>query len=258
MERMSNVFPLSRDPVSVSPPPDKAQWQEEIEEAKSGVRAKVSTKAAAFYLGVHYTTLRAWVRAGEGPEPVKNPSRPGTTAVNQHMGFTLQSLDRFLKSREGSSITRGKRSEVESVLRDVDRIQATIELKIAEDALAKAREKARRLGVLSFNGLEGVSDIHPWLVIEGRIAGHLWSLPEEQVIQNDLEDTVEVSLIDALALPWVSDAHREPYAEVAHFELNSLIAAIEAGRRVQRAMDEERILDVNTPKSVGIKRPDRI
>lgn len=255
---MSNVFPLSRDPVSVSPPPDKAQWQEEIEEAKSGVRAKVSTKAAAFYLGVHYTTLRAWVRAGEGPEPVKNPSRPGTTAVNQHMGFTLQSLDRFLKSREGSSITRGKRSEVESVLRDVERIQATIELKMAEDALAKAREKARRLGVLSFNGLEGVSEIHPWLILDGRIAGHLWVLPEEQLQEIDLEDVIEVSLLTALSLPWKSDAHRQPYAEVAQFELNSLIAAIEAERAVQRAADEERFLDVNTPKSIGIKGPYRL
>jgi len=129
---------------------------------------------------------------------------------------------------------------------------------MAEDALAKAREKARRLGVLSFNGLDGVSDIHPWLVIEGRIAGHLWALPEEQVVQNDLEDTVEASLIDALALPWKSDAHRQPYAEVAQFELNSLIAAIEAERAVQRAADEERFLDVNTPKSIGIKGPYRL
>ncbi|HIE4341206.1 TPA: helix-turn-helix transcriptional regulator [Stenotrophomonas maltophilia] len=255
---MNNVFPLSRDPISVSPPPDKAQWQQEIEEAKSGIRAKVSTKAAAFYLGVHYTTLRAWVRAGEGPEPVKNPSRPGTTAVNQHMGFTLQSLDRFLKSREGSSVTRGKRSEVESVLRDVDRIQATIELKMAEDALAKAREKARRLGVLSFNGIEGIADIHPWLIIEGRIAGHLWVLPEEQLEEIDLDDVIETSLISALALPWESDAHRQPYAEVAQFELNSLIASIERGGAVQRAADEERFLDVNTPKSLGIKGPDRL
>ncbi len=255
---MSNVFPLSRDPVSVSPPPDKGQWQQEIEEAKSGIRAKVSTKAAAFYLGVHYTTLRAWVRAGDGPEPVKNPSRPGTTAVNQHMGFTLQSLDRFLKSREGSVVTRGKRSEVESVLRDVDRIQAKIELKMAEDALSKAREKARRLGVLSFNGLEGVSDIHPWLIIEGRIAGHLWVLPEEQLQEIDVDDVIEVSLISALAHPWKSDAHRQPYAEVAQFELNSLIAAIEAGRAVQRSADEERFLDVNTPKSIGIKGPYRL
>lgn len=258
MEWMNNVFPLSRDPISVSPPPEKAQWQQEIEEAKSGVRAKVSTKAAAFYLGVHYTTLRAWVRAGEGPEPVKNPSRPGTTAVNQHMGFTLQSLDRFLKSREGSSVTRGKRSEVESVLRDVDRIQATIELKMAEDALAKAREKARRLGVLSFNGLEGIADIHPWLIIEGRIAGHLWVLPEEQIVEIDLDDVIEASLISALVLPWESDAHRQPYFEVAQFELNSLIASIERGGAVQRAADEERFLDVNTPKSLGIKRPGRL
>ncbi len=255
---MNNVFPLARDPVSVSPSPDKALWQEEIAEAKSGLRAKVSTKAAAFYLGVHYTTLRVWVRAGEGPDPVKNPSRPGTTAVNQHMGFTLQSLDRFLKSREGSSVTRGKRSEAESVLRDVDRIQATIELKMAEDALANARERARRLGVLSFNGLEGVSDIHPWLIIEGRIAGHLWVLPEEQLREIDLDDVIEVSLISALALPWKSDAHRQPYAEVAQFELNSLIAAIEGGRAVQRAADEERFLDVNTPKSIGIKGPYRL
>ncbi|HHA2457764.1 TPA: helix-turn-helix transcriptional regulator [Stenotrophomonas maltophilia] len=255
---MNNVFQLSRDPISVSPPPDKGQWQQEIEEAKSGVRAKVSTKAAAFYLGVHYTTLRAWVRAGEGPEPVKNPSRPGTTAVNQHMGFTLQSLDRFLKSREGSVVTRGKRSEVESVLRDVDRIQATIELKMAEDALAKAREKARRLGVLSFNGLEGITDIHPWLITEGRIAGHLWVLPEEQIVEIDLDDVIETSLISALALPWKSDAHRQPYAEVAQFELNSLIASIERGGVVQRAADEERFLDVNTPKSLGVKGPGRL
>ncbi|HDX0957055.1 TPA: hypothetical protein RNT23_000559 [Stenotrophomonas maltophilia] len=255
---MNNVFPLSRDPISVSPPPDKAQWQQEIEEAKSGIRAKVSTKAAAFYLGVHYTTLRAWVRAGEGPEPVKNPSRPGTTAVNQHMGFTLQSLDRFLKSREGSVVTRGKRSEIESVLRDVDRIQATIELKMAEDALAKAREKARRLGVLSFSDLEGIADIHPWLIVEGRIAGHLWVLPEEQLVEIDLDDVIEVSLISALALPWKSDAHRQPYAEVAQFELNSLIASIERGGAVQRAADEERVLDDNTPKSIGIKRLGRL
>lgn len=139
---MDGTFPLQRDPATASPPPDESGWQREIAEARQGLRSKVSTKAAAFYLGIHPKTLLDWVKGGTGPDTVKNPTRPGTTALNQRFGFTLAALDAFVASRTGDAITRGKRSDAEAIRRESDRVQAAIDLKAAEDLLAKARARA--------------------------------------------------------------------------------------------------------------------
>src|SRR5690606_3297039 len=101
---MDGSFPLQRDPAAPSPPPNVAGWQQEIDNARAGHPPTVSTKAAAYYCGVHYKTFLAWVREGWGPEPIKNPVRPGTTAQNQKMRFTLEALDAFQQIRSGGAL----------------------------------------------------------------------------------------------------------------------------------------------------------
>ncbi|WP_369969287.1 helix-turn-helix transcriptional regulator [Stenotrophomonas rhizophila] len=135
---MDGSFPLQRDPDLASPVTDANKWRQEIAEAKQGLRAKISTKAAAHYVGVHHTTLREWVREGQGPQPMQNPAKAGTMARNQHLGFSLDALDAFLASRSGEPITRGKRTDAGDVVRKAERIEALIALKEAEDRLAKA------------------------------------------------------------------------------------------------------------------------
>jgi hypothetical protein len=223
---MDGSFPLLRDPAQASPAPAVDKFKQEIAEARQGVRAKISTKAAAYYLDVHYTTLRDWVREGTGPEPVKNPAKPGTTALNQHLSFTLASLDAFIQARSGAVITRGKRTDADALRRETDRVLAAIDLKAAEDALAKARERAKRLGVVCFDTLADVAETQPWARIDGMLVGQLWTLDDATYARVDPDDVFEGSLEEALAQAWDSHAHRAPFDAA----MSRVLSTVDPGR----------------------------
>lgn len=252
---MDGSFPLQRDPDLASPAPDAQKWRQEIADAKAGVRAKVSTKAAALYIGVHYTTLRDWVREGRGPQPIQNPGKPGTTAQNQHLGFTLESLDTFLATRSGEPITRGKRTDTGDVLKEAERIEALIALREAEDRLAKSKARARRLGIVCFQSLSDALEIQPWTTVNGRLMGHAWAVDDATFNAAD-EEKWEGSLEEALAQPWTSTQSRQPYQDAFLGVLTSTRHAIEAARSRQRASDlEERlsgdVIDVEAVRPFG-------
>lgn len=252
---MDGSFPLQRDPDLASPAPDAQKWRQEIADAKAGVRAKVSTKAAALYIGVHYTTLRDWVREGRGPQPIQNPGKPGTTAQNQHLGFTLESLDTFLATRSGEPITRGKRTDTGDVLKEAERIEALIALREAEDRLAKSKARARRLGIVCFQSLSDALEIQPWATVNGRLMGHAWVVDDATFNAAD-EEKWEGSLEEALAQPWTSTQSRQPYQDAFLGVLTSTRHAIEAARSRQRASDlEERlsgdVIDVEAVRPFG-------
>ncbi|MBB3277382.1 hypothetical protein [Pseudoxanthomonas sp. OG2] len=252
---MDCSFPLQRDPDLASPAPDAQKWRQEIADAKAGVRAKVSTKAAALYIGVHYTTLRDWVREGRGPQPIQNPGKPGTTAQNQHLGFTLESLDTFLATRSGEPITRGKRTDTGDVLKEAERIEALIALREAEDRLAKSKARARRLGIVCFQSLSDALEIQPWATVNGRLNGHAWAVDDATFNAAD-EEQWEGSLEEALAQPWTSTQSRQPYQDAFLGVLTSTQHAIEAARSRQRASDlEERlsgdVIDVEAVRPFG-------
>ncbi|WP_251475994.1 helix-turn-helix domain-containing protein [Stenotrophomonas lactitubi] len=235
---MDGSFPLQRDPDLASPVPDADKWRQEIAEAKQGLRAKISTKAAAHYVGVHHTTLREWVREGQGPQPMQNPAKAGTTARNQHLGFTMDALDAFLANRSGEPITRGKRTDADDVVRKAERIEALIALKEAEDRLAKARARARRLGVVAYALLADVLEIQPWVTLGGRIAGHAWAVDEATFNAAD-EDQWEGTLEEALAQPWISTDARQAYQDAFVAVLTGTQHLIEAARSRQLASDLE-------------------
>ena len=236
---MDCSFPLQRDPALASPPPDVTGCQQEIAEARQGLRAKISTKAAAHYLDVHYTTLREWVREGRGPEPVKNPGRPGTTALNQHMSFTLAALDAFVQSRSGGVITRGKRTDADAVRREVDRIQAAIELKSAEDALSKARERAKRLGVVCFDTLADAAETHPWARVDDKIVGHLWTVDDATFESLNVDTVFEGTLEQALLEPWDDNRFRFPFDNAMTAVLDQALEKLATARYRQRELDAE-------------------
>jgi len=250
---MATTFPLQRDPEVASPTPDAAVWQREIAEAREGLRAKVSTKAAAWYLGVHPKTLLQWVRDGVGPDAVKNPSRRGTTALNQHQGFTLAALDAFTRTRTGDIITRGKRSDAETLRRAAERIQAAIDLKATEDVLAKARERARRLGVVCFSTLSDATEVQPWACIDGRVAGHAWAV-DDATFEAAGEDVVEATLDEVLALHWQSDIVRQPYAEALSDVIDSASRAMKVERDRQRAFDLAEVMSEAVAKNRSCPR----
>lgn len=229
-------FLLRRDPTTASPPSDEAAWQREIADAKQGLRVKIGTKAAAYYLGVHPKTLLDWVREGRGPDTVKNPVRPGTTGVNQRLGFTLVALDAFVHSRTGDVITRGKRSDAEALRRESERVQAAVELKAAEDQLARARARAKRLGVVCFQTLADATEVQPWACIEGRIAGHAWTV-DDATFDAAGDDIIEATLEEVLAMPWRGEGERRPYDDALVMVLETVRAAAETERARQRAAD---------------------
>src|SRR5690606_35392637 len=137
--------------------------------------------------------LLEWVRDGEGPEPIKNPPRPGSTALNQHVGFTLDALDAFLANRTGNTLTRGKRTDAAAMLREAARLEAAIAGQEAANRLAKAQARARRLGVVCFNSRLDAAEVHPWAQDEqGRILGQLWTLGEDVDVDDVLEATLAV------------------------------------------------------------------
>lgn len=249
---MDGSFPLQRDPEQASPAPVAEKWRQEIADAKQGMRAKVSTKAAALYVGVHHATLREWVKEGRGPQPIQNPGKPGTTAQNQHLGFTLESLDTFLATRSGEPITRGKRTDTGDVLKEAERIEALIALKEAEDRLAKTKARARRLGIVCFQSLSDALEIQPWATVNGRLIGHAWAVDDATFNAAD-DEQWEGSLEDALAQPWTSADNRQPYQDAFLGVLAATQHAIEAARSRQRASDLEERLSSDVVESAGIR-----
>jgi len=246
-------FPLQRDPAAVSPPPDEAAWQREIAEARQGLRAKVGTKAAAYYLGIHDKTLLDWVREGRGPEAVKNPSRTGTSGGNQRYGFTLAALDAFVQARTGDVITRGKRTDAETARRESERVQAAIELKAAEDRLAKARARAHRLGMVCFQSLADAVEVQPWARVDGRIVGHAWAV-DDATFDAAGDDLVEATLEEVLQWPWTSEAARRPYDDALLAVLTRARMAVEDGRDRQHALDFDESLPAPVSDSATCSR----
>jgi hypothetical protein len=251
---MDGTFPLLRDPDTL-PRPDVAQWAQEIDEHRAGTRARVSTKAAAHYLGVHYKTLLEWVRSNRGPQPVKNQAAPGSPALNQRMGFTLEALDAFIASRSGDVLTRGRRTDVEDVRQETARIEAAIALKEAEDQLARARARAKRLGVVCFATLTDAMEIHPWAMGGDKVVGHLWTLDEQRYARIDPEDAFEGTLEEALSQPWESEADRAPFHEAMNDVLTSAFRDLEAARTRQRGLDLDARLDEPTASAPERIRP---
>lgn len=75
--------------------PDKVE--QEILDAKKGVLANVSNKAAARYLGISTKTLYHLVNSLEGPPVLK--ALPTGKARNQHLHFPFQELELWNKAR---------------------------------------------------------------------------------------------------------------------------------------------------------------
>lgn len=242
---MDGPFPLQRDPLTASPPPDVRAWQREIDNARAGHPPTVSAKAAAYFVGVHYKTFLAWVRDGVGPVPIRNPIKPGTTALNQRMRFSLSALEDFQHSRSGDVLTRGARTDAMAAHREVDKLQAALALKAAEDQLARAREKARRAGILNFLSLDDLTTAHPWARIGDRIVGHAWTV-EDAVFEAAGDDIIEATLEEVLVMPWASEAARAPYIEVFHGVLRQVQSALEAARTRQRALDLDEKLNARS------------
>lgn len=244
------TFPLLRDPELHSVPPGAGEFAREIEAARRGERATLSTRAAAHYLSLNPSTLRAMVREGIGPEPIKNPSKPGSTASNQHLRFTLAALDAFLARRSGALLTRESRTDADALRRETERLQALADYEQAKAQLAKARERAKRLGVVCFQTLPDVLEIQPWAQVDGRLVGHVWAMSPDQ----EEDSWIFASLEDALQQPWSDLERQRPYAEAFEWVLRQAASQLETCQRAQEQRDlRERL----PPAQPGKRQPFR-
>lgn len=101
-----------------------AAIDQELEEARAGVCAWVSAKAAARFLGVHPDTLGDWRRRDPPHGPAWTKGIGGGSGRNQHVRYDYRSLvawanDRFDQTTNGQRLldqlhlVRAKQREVE-------------------------------------------------------------------------------------------------------------------------------------------------
>lgn len=228
------TFPLKR--ARKLDPLDEARWQDEIARAKAGSLGRITCKAAAYYLNMHEWTLRQLVRNGVGPVPERNQAKPGTTATNQRMYFTLAALDEYRSASEGDLITRGHRRDALAMRKEAARIQALLDVQAARDQLAKLEARAKRIGAMTFDSLMEAADLHPWALDEqGRILGHDLAMDEAVAV----DDVLLAPLMEALQEPWVSTSARDPYEAAALHLLDLARRELEQSRDRQSTDEHE-------------------
>lgn len=90
------------------------ELEREIREAQAGVRRYITRRAAAWYLGMHPTTLSDLQTAGAGPPMViRSPAK----RANVRQLYTLADLDDWLASRRVTSYGSRERMVVLDALR---------------------------------------------------------------------------------------------------------------------------------------------
>jgi hypothetical protein len=73
------------------------RFRQEIADARSGVRPYVTRKAAAWYLGMHWTSLTKLQKEGLGPPSIVHDRSKQT---NAHQFYELSDLDAWMSSRK--------------------------------------------------------------------------------------------------------------------------------------------------------------
>lgn len=160
--------------------PDEAQQENHpIGTAVTPRQQWLTLKEASEFLGIHFTTLRAWADSGE----IRVFRTPGG-----HRRFGLTDLRRFLEERAGQSALVSESALVEAAivrvraeLQNLPQEQAHWSYALDEDASNLRRRRGRQLFALAIAYVLKPTQ-RPRLLEEGRKLG--WEYGEEAKLSN--------------------------------------------------------------------------
>lgn len=227
---------------------ERASWEQEIDATRRGVRADMSRKAAAYYLGIHHTNLSKLRSEGRGPASVQARAGAGGVAKgrNTTVRYTLTDLDAWKEQNTSGSYAEQVLKEQVADLRSYNE---TAQLKLQVAALqAEARslrEKLKKHG-LHFAAAD-IFQPSEWVMTpDGEVLGHILSVDEPALIEAIALDRIdEVSPADALQRPWSDIDAQTAFADQVKGALLNEVAQIaqhlEAGslrRAMRQALSE--------------------
>jgi hypothetical protein len=114
-------------------------YDREILEARAGRHPFVSTKAAAWYLKMHPTTLSRLISRGVGPPSIV---RDATRGPNAKKFYRLSDLDEWLELRNARAwIERANLTELDQLVSEERRLRAQQRVSVARARAAKLSKK---------------------------------------------------------------------------------------------------------------------
>lgn len=219
---------------------EEAQWAKEIEDARKGLRADISRKAAASYLGIHHTNLSKLRTSGTGPASVQARGKGRNTGVT----YRLADLDAW---KDGNRSTTYNESVLKGRAQELQNANTVSELKLLvaelEAANRSLRDRLRKNGLAFATALD-VAQPSEWVVDQdGYIQGHILTVDDAALVDAIQHDRIdEMPVVDALQRPWSSMDQQGMFAEEVTHALeatNHQIALhLDAGRSRQQLRDE--------------------
>lgn len=186
----------------------QARLVQEIAEAQAGVRAVLSQDAAARYLGISTRTLYSMVQRREGPPHEK---RVGTSrSMNERVYYPFEQLKAWKDAR-----TQYDSPEAREQLREESR-RARLRAELAEaeaqaDALRRALRESGDRRIMAFDGLDSLTQPHPWVFDGNRMLGHALIVSDEALEEGDL---IWLSLHEALTEEWADLPAHERFTDI--------------------------------------------
>ncbi|WP_447586163.1 helix-turn-helix transcriptional regulator [Pseudoxanthomonas mexicana] len=207
---------------------ERASWEEEIDAARRGVKADISRKAAAYYLGIHHTNLSKLRTSGTGPASVQaRGGVAGAKGRNRTVRYTLADLDAWKEQNTSSSYAEQVLKEQLSDLR-VANLVAQLKLQLAaSEAEARALREKLKKHSLAFDAHD-IFQPSEWVMTpDGEVLGHLLTIGDEALIAAIAEDRIdELSPADALQRPWADIDQQMVFADLIKKALADEMAAI--------------------------------
>ncbi|WP_127170676.1 nucleotide-binding protein [Xanthomonas euvesicatoria] len=222
-----------------------AALDRDLERARAGLTPSVSSKAAARFLGVHVDTLGQWRRR---TPPLGPPFQKGVGGneggANQHVRYLISDLEEWQSSRTGRTVKERRLvDELERVKQRARELEMELELQSLREQVARMTRKTGRVLALE-TVKECLQNTHHWVVAEGRVLGHVLTVPAEALeIALEGGDVLDAKLNQVLGMPWVNSDKRDVFAQQMDQALGELAARLAQERSAQRSRD----LDAQLP-----------
>ncbi|MBV6852693.1 nucleotide-binding protein [Xanthomonas campestris pv. mirabilis] len=222
-----------------------AALDRELDRARVGLTPSVSSKAAARFLGVHFDTLGQWRRRTPplGP-PFQKGAGDNQGAANQHVRYRFVDLEEWQSARTGKTVKeRRLMDELERVRQRARELEMELELQSLREQVARMTKKAGRVLALE-TAKECLQTMHHWVVAEGRVLGHVLTVPTEALgAALEAGDVLDATLNEVLGMPWVNSDKRDVFAQQMDQALGELAGRLAQERSAQRSRD----LDAKLP-----------
>jgi len=219
---------------------EEAQWAKEIEDARKGLRADISRKAAASYLGIHHTNLSKLRTSGQGPASVQ--ARGG--GRNKGVTYTLADLDAWKESNRSTTysehVLKGRAQELQNANTVSELKLLVAELEATNRSL---RDKLKRNGLAFATALD-IAQLDEWVVDQdGFIQGHILTVNDAALLEAIQHDRIdELPIVDALQRPWSDIDQHSMFADEVTQALQAIQHQIalhlEAGRNRNQLRNE--------------------